>query len=376
MMRPMDHDRHLRHAERLALRGHGGAEPNPMVGCVIVSDADQVVGWGYHRKVGQAHAEVNALQQAGAKAAGATAYVTLEPCNHIGRTGPCTEALIQAGIRRVVIAQLDPNPAAAGGVARLRNAGVEVVVKEPASQTALVSSADPFLHRVHTGLPWVIAKWAQTLDGKIATRTGQSHWISGEQSRRMVHRERGRVCAIMTGIGTVLADDPMLTARNVRLRRTARRVVVDPNLEIPPDCRIVTTAKSTPTTIACCEEFKSERRVKLGLLQDAGVEVLMIPTENDDLSLRVLLQQLVATHQIANVLVEAGPGLMGRLFRQNLVNEAWVFIASLMLGDHAAPAAVNSWNSNHLTDGHTLTLLEQRTRGVDVMLRYRCHVVP
>ena len=239
--------RYLHIAARLALRGHGGTEPNPIVGCLIVSPRDEIVGWGYHRQCGQAHAEVHALGRAGPRAAGATAYITLEPCNHFGRTPPCTEALIKAGVAKVVIARRDPNPIAAGGLDRLREAGIEVVIADDCELAMRIT--DGFARRVRSGLPWVIAKWAQTLDGRIATGSGESRWISNEASRRMVHRERGRVDAILTGIGTVLSDDPLLTARDVRIRRVARRIVIDPHLKTPLDAKLVQTADRFPTTM-------------------------------------------------------------------------------------------------------------------------------
>src|SRR5262245_42932667 len=199
---------HLRTAARLALRGRGGVEPNPMVGCVIVSapPRSEVVGWGYHRRVGGPHAEIVALRRAGPKARGGTMYCTLEPCSHVGRTPPCTAAIIEARIARVVTARRDPNPIAAGGLDCLRDAGIAIEGTDACE--AAIAVSDPFAHRVRSGLPWVIAKWAQTADGKVATRPphNESQWISSEASRMLVHRERGRVDAIVTGIGTVLRD--------------------------------------------------------------------------------------------------------------------------------------------------------------------------
>jgi diaminohydroxyphosphoribosylaminopyrimidine deaminase/5-amino-6-(5-phosphoribosylamino)uracil reductase len=372
---------HMTAAARLAVRGRGGAEPNPIVGCVIVSDQGAVAGWGYHRRFGGPHAEINALRRAGERARGATAYVTLEPCSHTGKTPPCTDALIAAGVARVVIARRDPNPIAAGGVDRLRAAGIQVDLLgdcEPA-----IAITDPFAHRVRSGLPWVIAKWAQTLDGRIATRSGQSQWISSEVSRRMVHRERGRVDAIVTGIGTVLADDPMLTARGVRVRRLARRVVIDPQLQMPAEAKIVMTAKEVPTIIACDEKVldsavsgggttsggaTSEGGAKL---QAAGVELVGLQSENGELALAPLMRRLVEEHGATNVLVEAGPGLLAHLFKQKLIKEAWVFIAPLLLGDDQAASCLTGREAPRLTDGLKLSLITQRTRGGDTVLRYR-----
>lgn len=367
----------MRLATRLGLRGHGGAEPNPLVGCVIVDDNGQVVGWGCHRHFGGPHAEVVALQRAGLKARGATAYVTLEPCNHVGRTGPCTEALIQAGVRRVVIARRDPNPLAAGGMQRLQATGIRVEILANCSEA--IALGDPFVHRSQTGLPWVIAKWAQTIDGRIATRSGHSRWISSEPSRRLVHRERGRVDAIMTGIGTVLADNPMLTARppaGRKPRRIARRIVIDPRLQIPLDAKVLTTLEAAPTTIACDRELIESHAPKVQAVQALGAEIMPIDLADQQPQLAPLLRTLTERHEIASVLVESGGGLLGQLFQQRLVNEAWVFTAPLLLGDEQAQAAVRGLTAERLTDGVSLRLMDQRVRGGDVVARYRIDQPP
>lgn len=360
---------YLRAAARLALRGHGGAEPNPLVGCVIVSSRGQVVGWGYHRHCGGPHAEIVALQRTGDRAKNATLYCTLEPCNHTGRTRPCTDAIIHAGIKRVVIARRDPNQIAAGGLDRLKAAGIAVEINDRCQQAIAVS--DPFVHRVTTGLPWVIVKWAQTIDGRIATRNGQSQWISNAVSRKLVHRERGRVDAILTGIGTVLRDDPMLTARNVRTRRLARRIVIDPRLEIPLAAKLITTTSIAPTTIVCDQSVVDSSQDRARQLRDKGVEVLGIGTQNGCLPLGTILRQLVKKHDMSNLMVEAGPGLISRLFQQRLVNEAWVFIAPLLLGDEQAKTLLTGMAATTLTDSMAMELRSVRQRSGDVILRYR-----
>ncbi|UCD76635.1 MAG: bifunctional diaminohydroxyphosphoribosylaminopyrimidine deaminase/5-amino-6-(5-phosphoribosylamino)uracil reductase RibD [Phycisphaerales bacterium] len=364
--------KYLHRAARLALRGHGGSEPNPLVGCLVVSPRHEIVGWGYHRRCGEAHAEIHALQRAGSRAAGATAYITLEPCNHHGRTPPCTGELIKAGVARVVIARRDPNPIAAGGIERLREGGIEVVIVDDCDPAMCIT--DGFARRVRSGLPWIIAKWAQTLDGRVATRSGESRWISNEASRRLVHRQRGRVDVILTGIGTVLADDPLLTARNVRTRRIARRVVVDPQLQTPPEAKLVTTADRFPTTIACLEAGLADRAEVAGELRAAGVEIIGIAQQQDEpgqLPLAPLLRMLVERYEASNVLVEAGPGLLSRLFRQRLVNDALVFIAPLILGDDEAEPCVTGRTVEQLTDGLPMRLLNTRRRGDDLIAHYR-----
>jgi diaminohydroxyphosphoribosylaminopyrimidine deaminase/5-amino-6-(5-phosphoribosylamino)uracil reductase len=368
----MDRDRDLmKLAARLALRGHGGAEPNPLVGAVIVSPRGEIVGWGYHRQCGQAHAEVNAIRRAAEHARGATLYCTLEPCDHTGRTPPCTTAIIDAGIARVVVARRDPNPTAACGLARLQRAGITTDIID--CQTAAAAS-DPFIHRLRTGLPWVIVKWAQTIDGKIATRGGESKWISGERSRRMVHRERGRVDAILTGIGTVQCDDPMLTARSGRPRRIARRIVVDPNLEISLSAKLVTTTSIAPTTIFCTDSALADRADRARQVRGAGVDIIpMQPTAGttNHLPLAPLLRELAARHDVTNVLVEAGTGVMSGLFQQKLVNEAWVFTAPIILGDEHGRHAVAGVHARQLVEGTRLQLISNHRRGDDVVARYR-----
>src|SRR5262245_57065762 len=230
----------------LAERGRGYVEPNPLVGAVVVRDG-RLVGEGWHRRYGEAHAEVNALHEAGEAARGATLYVTLEPCCHHGKTPPCTDAVLRFGVRRVVAAMTDPFPrVAGGGVERLRTAGLEVETGLLEADARRLNA--PYLKLLATGRPYVHAKWAMTLDGKLATRTGDSKWISSDASRRRVHELRGRMDAILVGIGTALADDPLLTARPPG-PRTARRIVLDSRLRLPPTSRLVQTAREVLTTV-------------------------------------------------------------------------------------------------------------------------------
>jgi diaminohydroxyphosphoribosylaminopyrimidine deaminase/5-amino-6-(5-phosphoribosylamino)uracil reductase len=362
-----DRDRHfLRMAARLALRGHGGAEPNPLVGAVVVSREGVTVGRGYHRQFGGPHAEVIALRQAGTQAAGATLYCTLEPCDHAGKTPPCTQAIIAANVSKVVIGRRDPNPIAAGGLNRLRTAGIAVEVIDDCEQAIAVS--DPFAHCVRSGLPWVTVKWAQTLDGKIATRAGDSKWISNAASRRMVHRERGRVDAILTGIGTVLADDPLLTARDVRVRRVARRVVIDPQLKIPLKSRLVQTAKDVPLIVVC--DAAHARRETADALREHGADVTGFAMDIDGIPLAPALRDLVSRFDVTNVLVESGSGLMRRLFRQKLVKEAWVFVAPMILGDEEARPAFDGFAISRIADAFKLRRVASQIRGGDIVTRY------
>ena len=300
-----------------------------MVGCVILDAQGHVAGEGYHARCGGPHAEVEALRRAGARARGGTAVVTLEPCNHTGRTGPCSVALMQAGVARVVYACTDPAVPAAGGADALRAAGVEVL-QVPCQAAARVTA--PFLHRVRTGLPWVTAKWAQSADGLLVAPPGQDRWISGLRSRAKVHGERGRVDVVLTGMGTVLADDPLLTARGQRPLRHPMRVVWDPRLELPLASQLVRTAAAgAPVVAACLPGVAAARAVHAAALRAAGVHVVEVA------DLRALLRWLAAERRASTVLVEAGPRLLRALFGAGLVNDAWVFVSPRTFGGAPSP---------------------------------------
>ncbi|MCH2162813.1 MAG: bifunctional diaminohydroxyphosphoribosylaminopyrimidine deaminase/5-amino-6-(5-phosphoribosylamino)uracil reductase RibD [Phycisphaerales bacterium] len=356
--------RMLRHAARLALRGHGGAEPNPLVGCVVC-DADGVIaGTGFHRHCGEGHAERHALDAASDRARGGTAYVTLEPCAHQGRTPPCTDAIIEAGIARVVVGSPDPNPVASGGMNVLQAAGIDTELREDVPEVRWLNA--PFLHRIRTGRPWVLAKWAQTIDGRIATASGDSKWISGEQSRRMVHRERGRTDAILTGMGTVLADDPMMNAREVRIRRTAMRVVFDPDLATPVDSKLLESARAIPLLIACrASEVRSERAASF---KSAGAHLHSLDEQQP---LEDLLQTLAREHSVANVMVEAGGGLVGKLLAEDLIDAALVFTAPKVLGDGHAPGPARGLSPELIADTMNLELIFSGRRDSDLVAWYQ-----
>lgn len=357
---------HLDLAARSGLRGHGLVEPNPMVGCVGLDADGHPVGAEHHRVAGGLHAERLLIGRSGDRLRGGTLYTTLEPCTHHGRTPPCTDAIIEAGIRRVVVGCLDPNPEAAGGVERLRSAGIEVDIVDHAPSRALSSI---FRHRVTTGLPWVVAKWAQTLDGRLATRTGHSRWISGERSRQLVHRQRGRVDAILTGIGTVLSDDPLLTARGVRRRRTARRVVVDPELRLPADAALLKSLDQAPLTIACRDDAADDS-ARTTALRKAGVDVLGLPAIDGRLQLIDLMVHLSGVHNCSTVLVEAGPGLLSALLQEQLINDAMVFVAPMLLGDADGLPALKGFAPETVQDAAGLRLRSMHRRGDDVLLHY------
>jgi diaminohydroxyphosphoribosylaminopyrimidine deaminase/5-amino-6-(5-phosphoribosylamino)uracil reductase len=322
----------MRRALELAARGLGTVEPNPMVGCVVVAEDGTLVGAGWHERFGGPHAEVNALAQAGEAARGATLYVTLEPCCHFGKTPPCSRAVIAAGVRRVVVGAQDPAPhVAGGGIAELRAAGVEVEVGRLGREAEELIA--PFAKLQSRGLPFVHAKWAMTLDGKIAAHTGHSQWISNEASRRVVHELRGRMDAVMVGIGTALADDPQLTARPPG-PRTACRVVVDSHARLPLTSRLVATARDVPVLLAVGPTAPDDRTAALAGL---GVEVLRLPADGGGLDLQALLVEL-GRRRMTNLLVEGGGRLLGALFDRQAIDEVHVFIAPKLVGGHGSPS--------------------------------------
>lgn len=369
---------HMRTALKLAARGRGAVEPNPMVGAVIARGG-QVLGLGWHRRFGGPHAEVEAIQSvrdAGHSLHDATLYVTLEPCSHHGKTPPCAEAVIRAGIRRVVVAMQDPNPKVAGrGLRQLRQAGVDVEVGLLEAQARELNA--PFIKRHTTALPWVIAKWAQTLDGATATRTGHSKWISSPRSRRIVHQLRARVDIIMVGIGTALADDPTLTARGVPRRRIARRVIIDPRLRLSLNSRLVRTVDQSPLLIVTTEQSLRDEPKQVEALRAAGVDVMAVPAlpaaegQAHVLDLRVLLSHLVQERQVTNVLVEGGAHLLGCLLRQRLVDQALAFVAPRLLGDEEALPAVAGLSPRCIEQGPPLALRRWRRIDDDLLLDYR-----
>jgi len=314
----------MRRALAEAERGRGGVEPNPLVGAVVVRGG-RPVGVGHHARFGGPHAEVAAFEAAGDATRGATLYVTLEPCCHFGKTPPCTEAVLGAGIRRVVAAMTDPFPkVAGGGFARLVGAGLEVESGLLDTEARRLNA--PYLKRVATGRPYVIAKWAMTLDGKTATASGDSRWISGARARALVHELRGRMDAILVGIGTVLADDPQLTARPPGLRRAAR-VVLDSAARLPLDSRLARTALEIPVWVAVTERAGAERRAALAAL---GCDILDLPG-NGSVPIVPLLDEL-GRRSVTNLLVEGGSHVLGAFLDAGQVDAVDVYIAPIISG--------------------------------------------
>ncbi len=317
----------MRRALAQARRGRGRTSPNPMVGAVIVKDG-KVVGTGYHRAAGKPHAEVEALRRAGASAAGSTLYVTLEPCNHHGKTPPCTGAIVESGTRRVVVGMEDPNPdVVGGGCEALRQAGLDV--REGVLRDECLRLNEAFVKFVTTGRPMVTAKTAMTLDGFTATATGDSKWITGLNARRVVHRLRDRSDSVMVGVGTVIADDPRLTVRFVpRKIPQPLRVIVDTRLRTPLKAAVVACDDPWRTLIAVGMDVPE---TGLGPFMDSGVEIVKCPTGPGGIDMTALLD-ILAAKGVLSVLVEGGSRLMGSLLRARLVDKVHVFHAPILLG--------------------------------------------
>ncbi len=342
-------------ALRLAERGLYSTSPNPRVGCVLVRDG-KVVGEGWHQRAGEAHAEIHALSAAGEEARGATAYITLEPCSHRGRTPPCTDALLAAGVKRVVAAVQDPNPQVAGqGMGKLRAAGIdaECGLMEAAARELNIG----FFSRMTRGMPWVRSKIAMSLDGRTALHNGVSQWITGKAARQDVQHWRARSCAVLTGIGTILADDPQLNVREVETSRQPLRVVVDSYLRLPLTARIL-SAECTPSLTLPPREREqipspsggakrgagagekvlvytaTQDTGKIAALEKAGARVAVLPDTNGRVDLNTVLRDLAA-NGCNEVLVEAGSVLNGALLQAGLVDELVLYLASQLLGDTA-----------------------------------------
>lgn len=355
----------MRHALSLGALGIGHVEPNPPVGAVIVDEELRELGSGYHQHYGGPHAEVYALAAAGESARGGTLFCTLEPCCHFGKTPPCSRAVIAAGIKRVVIAMADPAPHVdGGGIAELKAAGisVEVGLLEPEARQMTA----PFVQLMTRQRPWVHAKWAMTLDGKIASRTGHSQWISNSQSRAVVHQLRGRMDAIVVGIGTALADDPQLTARPAGVR-VATRVVIDSQARLPLSSQLVQTAADIPVICVTSTAASAER---MECLRAAGVEVLQCaPDETGRPLVGEWLTEL-GQRKMTHVLVEGGGTLIGSLFDAQAIDEVHAFIAPKLLGGAQATTAIQGLGLESVPEAG-LRVLETQVLDGDIYVHGR-----
>ncbi|RDF08541.1 bifunctional diaminohydroxyphosphoribosylaminopyrimidine deaminase/5-amino-6-(5-phosphoribosylamino)uracil reductase RibD [Haemophilus sputorum] len=353
---------YMRRAISLAEKGRGWTNPNPLVGCVIVKNGE-IVAQGYHEKIGGWHAERNAILNCQADLTDATAYVTLEPCCHHGRTPPCSDLLIERGIKKVFIGSRDPNPLVSGkGAKQLRAAGVEVVedfLREECDQLNPI-----FFHYIQTKRPYVLLKYAMTADGKIATSTGESKWITGELARAKVQETRHQYRAIMVGVETVLADNPMLNSRMPNARQPVR-IVCDSHLRTPLDCQLVQTAKDYPTIIATI----SEDLQKIAKFEPLGVEVLLCKAKNRRVDVSDLLQKL-GEKQIDSLLIEGGASLNFSALESGVVNRVHCYIAPKLVGGKAAKTPIGGEGICYLSQAVKLKMNSIEMVGEDVLIDY------
>jgi len=355
-------DRFMRQALELARQGEGRTAPNPPVGAVLVRDGD-IVGQGFHPGAGQPHAEIFALGRAGSLARGATLFVTLEPCCHQGRTGPCTEALIRAGVREVVVATLDPNPVVAGqGIARLQAAGL--VVKVGVLEESCRQLLAPFAKHVTTGLPFVLFKAAMTLDGCIATSTGDSRWISCEKSRELVHLTRNRADGILVGSGTVIADNPRLTTRLETGGRNAARIVIDSKLQTSPRAEVYSAQAAGRRILVTSTRHD---HVALEPYTEQGVEILGLPCRGDFLDPVEIIAGL-GRLELMFVLLEGGGRLAGTLLRAGLIDRIMLFIAPRLLGGDDGRPLLSGVGQARLSEAWRLINMQSRQVDQDILI--------
>ncbi|MGI6081814.1 MAG: bifunctional diaminohydroxyphosphoribosylaminopyrimidine deaminase/5-amino-6-(5-phosphoribosylamino)uracil reductase RibD [Limnochordia bacterium] len=363
----MHNDEHwMRKALELAERARGRTSPNPIVGAVIVKDG-RLVGAGYHQRAGGPHAEILALRQAGVDSQGADIYVTLEPCAHHGRTPPCSEALIAAGIRRTVVAMVDPNPLTTGkGIARLRQAGI--IVEQGLFEKEALALNAPYITYMTKKRPYVLWKVASTLDGKSATRTGASKWISSPQARALVHQKRQELDAIMVGVGTLLVDDPLLTARpegcDPACIDQPVRIIVDSKLRIPMRARCINPENPGRTIVATTDDAPP---AKVELLRQRGVDVWSAPACNGRVDVKALLSDL-AQLDITSVLLEGGSTLAGTLFDLRLIDACMVFVAPVIFGGTGAVVALGGLGVDDPSEAPRLHEPKWQQVGPDLMV--------
>ena len=350
-------------AFKLAAKASGYTSPNPMVGAVIVKDG-HIVGQGYHHCYGKPHAEVEALRQSGPQARGATLYVTLEPCNHHGQTPPCTEAILAAGIYRVVIANPDLNPrVVGGGAAFLRSKGLIVDSGLLTEIGATLNEA--FFKTATTGSPFVIAKAAASLDGKIATRTNDSHWITGDKARKWVHRLRHQVDAILVGVGTVVADDPQLTTRlPLGKGKDPTRIILDSRLRLPLSSQVLTIKSDAPTWIICTDAAPPD---KMAAIRSLGAEIIIVPAREDRVDLAALLA-ILGERRINSLLVEGGGEVHGAFFAANLVDKFHFFLAPKFIGGRNAPGILGGHGIANLKEARQAQKLSIHRLGPDILI--------
>lgn len=355
-------------ALELAKKGLGRTSPNPAVGAVMVKH-NKIVGQGYHHKAGKPHAEILALRQAKEKAKGTTLYITLEPCNHFGLTPPCTKAIIKSGIKNALISMIDPNPLNKGkGIKELRRNGIRVKVGLLEDEAKKIN--EPFIKYVTKKMPLVTVKVAQSLDGKIATFTGNSKWISGLKSRNYVQQIRGRVDAIMVGVNTIIKDNPRLTYRGLNLRKGKPiKIVIDPCLKVPLKAKIFSKTSPTPVIIAVNNKAPAG---KIKILENKGVKILKFKVENNLINLKSLLREL-AKLEITNLLIEGGGETIAQALKQKIVDKVLFFIAPKIIGGRKAITSCEGEGVKTVEEAIRLKNLEIKRIGKDLLVEAYVH---
>ena len=347
-------------AIELAKQGQGHVAPNPLVGAIIEKNG-KIIGAGYHEKYGEPHAERNALANCIEDPAGATIYVTLEPCCHHGKQPPCTEAIVEAGIKRVVVGSRDPNPMVSGkGNSYLRDHGIEVIEDFKRAECDRING--PFFHFIETKMPYVLMKYAMTLDGKIAAYTGESKWVTGEESRSHVHVLRNRYTGIMVGVGTVLEDNPQLTCR-MEGGRNPIRIICDSHLRTPVDFQIVETAKTVPTIIGTCETDVAKHKPYL----DKGCEIIVVPEKEGHVDVRALLKEL-GERNIDSILLEGGGTLNWTFVKEGLVNRVATYVSPKIFGGAQAKSPVEGQGFPTPAEGMELEIVNIEDMGDDILI--------
>jgi len=368
MVTPDVDKKYMALALELAEKGRGKVEPNPMVGAVLVKDGE-IVGKGYHQVFGGAHAEVYAIHEGGTNSRGATLYVSMEPCAHYGKTAPCVDAIIKAGIKKVVAAIIDPNHITSGkGIQKLKGGGVEVVVGVMEMQAKRHNA--PFFKLMQKGLPYVTVKWAMSIDGKIATHTGESRWITSDESRKYAHKIRGQMDGILVGINTVARDDPLLTCR-IEGWRNPKRIVVDSNALLPIHSRLLSTINEGEIIIAVNKNAQPNRVEKL---EQLGCKIVRTNDINGYVDLNELFQQL-GEMKLTNILVEGGSRVITSVIEGHLADKAMIFIAPIIIGGEGAKSPVLGTGINKISEAAEIDEVEIKRFSNDIViegtLKYR-----
>ena len=368
MTTPAVDEKYMALALELAEKGRGKVEPNPMVGAVLVKNGE-IVGSGYHQAFGGAHAEIYAIHEGGTNCRGATLYISMEPCAHYGKTAPCVDAIIKAGIKKVVMAVIDPNPITSGkGIQKLKGAGIEVMVGVMETQAKRLNA--PFFKLMQKGLPYVTVKWAMSDDGKIATRTGESKWITSEESRKYVHKIRGQMDGILVGINTVVRDDPLLTCR-IEGGQNPKRIVVDSNAVLPINSRLLSTINEGEIIVAVC---KNAQRNRIEKLEQLGCKIVQTEDINGRVYLHELFQRL-GEMKLTNILVEGGSRVITSVVEGHLADRVMVFIAPFIIGGEGAKSPVLGMGINKMSDAAEIDEVEIKRFSNDIViegtLKYR-----